>query len=243
LYSFFITKWSKSNTAWHKTDVHPALLKYFSLILEKFPEKQIRVLVPLCGKTKDLTFLANHPAVAEVVGVEGVQKAYDEFIAENRHLNISLSQDENSSYPHFTKFVGNKITLLKGDFFDLEKTFENESVPKFDLIWDRASIVAIRPELRNQYAQVISKLLQPKALMLFGTVDRREGTEDAMKAGPPFSVTYENLNTLYESLDIVESCKKLEEHDEIKEDPEGHARYVEMGLTSFFEVVTLIETK
>lgn len=201
--------------------------------------RKLRVLVPLCGKTQDLNYLANHPMIEEVVGIEGVQKAIADFAEEHPNLHLDMNQGT-SFHSHFIKYKGTKISIWKGDLFDLQQ-IEIPDQDKFDLVWDRASIVAVQPIKRQEYVQSISSVLKPGAVMLFGTVDRREGTEEAKMSGPPFTVTTNQLHFLYK--DIIETGELLQEHDEIALDPVSNQRYVDAGLTSFFEVITLIRTK
>ena len=195
--------------------------------------------MPLCGKTKDLEYLSNHPNVSEVVGVEGVQKAIDEFIAENPTLEIKKSLHQKIT--SFIQHDGKKISLLKGDFFDLGLDKNGGSIPKFDLVWDRASIVAIEPKKRNDYINTISRVLNPGAVILCGSIDRREGTEAALNAGPPFSVTDQDLKKLYDA--HIDSCEKLCEYNEMATDPASYQRFLDSGIKSIFEVVTMMKTK
>lgn len=227
-------RWDNDNIGWHIDEVHPALVKYFPSVVENLisdEKKKIRVLVPLCGKSKDLLYLANHPSVSEVVGVEGVQKAVDDFIDESPQLNFLPVGKEEDGIQKFVAHVGNNISIWKGNFFDLA---DEKNISNFDFVWDRASIIAISPHLRNKYANVISRVLNPHgATMLFGTIDRREGTEEWMKAGPPFTVTFHDLQQIYGFL--TETCQMLEEG----ESKSGLATIGDVMV----DVVTLIQTK
>ncbi len=52
-------KWYSHQLGWHKANVHPALLKYLPDLLAKLEhsvsDENIRVFVPLCKKTLDMT--------------------------------------------------------------------------------------------------------------------------------------------------------------------------------------------
>ena len=97
------------------------------------PNKK-RVLVPLCGKTVDLTYLAKHNSVEEVVGAEGITKAILEYIDENPDVGMSKNAIDIGA---FEKYKGDNIVLLKGNFFHLSESYTGG---KFDIIWDRGKI-------------------------------------------------------------------------------------------------------
>ena len=57
-------------------------MKYEHLLLAPPNEEEacssndgIRILVPLCGKSVDMTYLANHQHIQNVVGIDGVKVA------------------------------------------------------------------------------------------------------------------------------------------------------------------------
>ncbi|KAJ1620819.1 Thiopurine S-methyltransferase-domain-containing protein [Pavlovales sp. CCMP2436] len=78
-------KWQAMDIKFHKRDVHPALAKHYDIL---FPDGAVkRVIVPLCGKTVDLPFLARKGH--EVVGVEGVPLAAEQFAKEQPTLRMA----------------------------------------------------------------------------------------------------------------------------------------------------------
>jgi thiopurine S-methyltransferase len=106
---------------------------------------------------------------------------------------------------------GKKITLLTGDFFDLDETVTGG---RFEAIVDRASLVAIQPTLREVYVQIMSKVIKAGGNILLVTIERRSGT-DADMSGPPFSVPEAEVRRLYENQDWVESVTLLEDQGEM----------------------------
>jgi thiopurine S-methyltransferase len=219
-------------------------LNYGSKIIPSFESgdetcpNPIRIFVPLCGKTVDMAFLATHNSISEIVGIDGVRKALDEFAATHgSELDIVEVDDQNDGYERLT---GKSITLLKGDFFELK---DAHTGGKFDAVWDRASIVAIDPSMREAYVATMSLLVKPGGSLLVSTLDRRTGTEEAMKSGPPFSVPESELRRLYEGQDWVESVELLDEVDEFEANPDQKARFVSQGITSFYELLFLIKAK
>ena len=244
-----------NNIGWHKDEPHRNLLKYGNQVIpsfdvssdekscqsEEIKNSNFRIFVPLCGKTVDMAFLAKHPSVSQVVGVDGIRKALTEFAEENPSFEIKTdvinSGEEKDSGSVVERLNGNGIQLLRGDLFDL-----NDAVTegKFNMILDRASIVAIQPSLREKYVDIMGKLIQPGGSILLMTVDRRAGTEEAKKSGPPFSVDENEVRRLYENLEWVEDVKLVDEHDEFQ-DQSMKDRMKE--LDSLYELCFIITAK
>jgi hypothetical protein len=130
----------------------------------------------LCtGKTVDMPWMAEMERVAQVVGVEGIAKAVKQFNDETPQLNMRRKVRAFLSPPRmrvcsrhgcvpevttltggvqltvlqstFTSFHGKKITMLQGDFFKLDV---NAAGGQVDRVWDRGSLVAIEPTLRER---------------------------------------------------------------------------------------------
>jgi thiopurine S-methyltransferase len=199
-------------------------------------QEQVRVCVPLCGKTVALSFFARQPSVIEVMGIDGIQQALDKFNQEHPELNLHPTKLAGDG--RFDRLAGEKITLLKGDFFDLDA---HATGGQFDAVWDRGSMVAITPDLRDQYADVLGKLISPGGKILLSALERREGDEEVRKAGPPFSLSESDVRNIYSGKDWVESITVLEETDMFAKDPAEKDRFP--GLTSFFELAILVQKK
>lgn len=191
-----------------------------------------------------MSYLAKHESISEVVGVDGIQKALDAFRKE--HSDLGFGDDNEDTCPSegrsFRTFRGVGVTLLKGNYLEVEP---DDVGGKFDLVWDRGSIVAVAPEKRAEHVAATVRLLKPGGVVLLSTVDRREGTDEGRAKGPPFSVTHSELkNMLFDPYaSQVDTFELLEEHDEIAADPAGTQKFIDQGLTSFFEVVTMIKMK
>jgi len=236
------SQWNADQIAFHKQGVNDALLKHGgATIIPNYDDETcanpVRVFVPLCGKTVDMAFLAKHGSVSEVVGIEGIRKALESYAEEQPDLDIKPVE----SLDTFERFVGKKTTLLKGDFFALDS---DATGGKFDSIWDRGSMVAIDPRLRESYVNVMKNLLKPGGTILLVTLERRTGTDEGVRAGPPFSLSEEEVRAFYESQDWVDSVSLLDERDEFATSPEADiTRFTSSGLTSLFELVFKIKAK
>lgn len=194
---------------WHREGVHEAWQKYGDMIVPNLNDEAqvcahpVRVFFPLCGKAVDMAYLATKPAVEKVVGIDGIRKALDEFAREHPDLEIKETTFQSATHQ---RLDGNKITLLKGDFFDLDETVTDG---RFPVIFDRASLVAIEPTLREPYVATIGRLIQPGGRIFLVVIEKTSGTEADLH-GPPFSVPETEVRRLYEPLDWVESVAKIE---------------------------------
>jgi len=227
-WSFFrYFQWDEDKIGWHESDVHKALRLHGNQLIPNLDHSSLtdddetlaapttRVFLPLCGKSVDLSYLARQTkVVAGVVGVDGVQKALKEFSTENPDLEIhqekeSDTKSSTAEHSAFTRFTGKNILLLKGNYFDLN---EDATDGKFHAIFDRASMVAIDPSLREAYVGIIGKLIAPGGRILLVTIERRSGTEED-KNGPPFSIPEKEVRKLYEGQSWVDSITRLDNND------------------------------
>lgn len=226
LHNRWADKWDNNQLGWHKQNPHETIVKHVERL-----NKASSVLVPLCGKTVDLHYLSELPHIKSVVGVEGVEKACNEFCEESggRCREIGVNEPSGARV-----FGGSKVELMLMDFFDLPKTNK-----KFEAVWDRASIVAIEPSLREKYVQVLGDVCSPGAIILLSTFDRRAGTEEAVKGGPPFSVSEADVVKLFGCLGKVEKIDEINilTHPSYKD---MAARFKAAGLTDFREGVYII---
>ena len=75
--SFWESKWVNDEIGFHQNEINVHLIKYIKLI----KNDQGNILVPLCGKSKDLLYLTQH--FNKVIGIEVVKKAVSDFYKEN----------------------------------------------------------------------------------------------------------------------------------------------------------------
>ncbi len=193
---FWLDRWKEGQIGFHKSDFHDKLIQYF-------PEFESisgqRVLVPLCGKTKDMLWL--HQMSLYVHGVELSEQAIDAFFIENNLETPKKTCDED-----FTHYTHENIVISKGDFFKLG------AGDQYDYIYDRASLVALPSSMRDQYASVIKTVLKKGGKYLLITFEYDQSKLD----GPPFSIDANEVHRLYEDSFTIE-LKESEE--EVKEGP------------------------
>ena len=75
--SDWVDRWSEGQTAFHQEEINGVLDDFSDQVFGPGIEC---TLVPLCGKSRDMVFLADRSA--EVVGVEIAEQAVQEFFAE-----------------------------------------------------------------------------------------------------------------------------------------------------------------
>lgn len=143
-----------------------------------------RVLVPLCGKSEDMAYLAS--LGHEVVGIELSDIATEAFFREH-----DLEAPPERRGPFMARSAGG-ITILQGDVFDARP----EALGTFTAFYDRAAIVALPPELRPRYAAHVRALAGEETP---GLVVTFEYPQEKME-GPPFSVSEEELRRYFPSV-------------------------------------------
>ncbi len=196
--------WDEGRIGFHSSDTHSDLLSYENEFLGDTPK---RILVPLCGKSVDMVWLADKGH--EVIGVELVPKAAEEFFAEN-----ALTPTITKGGPVCVYKAGS-ISILCGDIFHVTKS----DIGAIDRVWDRAALVALPPELRPEYVSHLRSICpQAKFLLNAFTYD----TE--IMDGPPYSVEETEVRTAFSDCEIT----VLEEADKLDLFPPFRAK----GLTS-----------
>jgi len=325
VHAFWAQRWAGPKLGWHKEDVNPHLAKYTNLLLgidsneseskdkttnnknAKVLEEEggARIFVPLCGKSVDLAYLASHPQISHVVGIDIVRNAAEDFASDHQfefsveevvqapqqqqhdneckvvdtegdegkrcknNANLSRQPTTMTSYHN-----GKGLTILIGDLFDFlsmnntdrvkymvakgmhsssatTKTTSSSSSSSalppaeylFDTIYDRASMVAIKPNLRNDYVTLMGELLRPGGVILLVSLDRRNTMSVVAKEdGPPFSIDEGEVRRLYESQEWVESVTLLEEVNDLNSDKDRE-RWEKKGVLELYEMVFLIRKK
>ena len=187
--NFWENLWIEKNTGFHQPVVHPDLVKYENLVMKP----NSRVYMPLCGKSVDLVYLADKGH--DVYGSEFVESAVTDFFNEQ---SLEFSESNNpSGAGKIYKAISKKITIYQGDFFALKA----EVIGKFDAIWDRASIVAINPSLRDEYVKVLLDIMAPhcKCLLNLLVITGKE------YCGPPHSFTDKDVQNFFGSFCKIKS--------------------------------------
>ncbi len=209
---FWHNKWAENQIGFHLDDVNPLLTAFWPQL---GLARQDKVLVPLCGKSEDLIWLAQKHE--EVTGVELSNIAVRAFFAEHFYTPMVTPLNGQHELYQF-----DELSIYAGDFFTAPLT-------QYQCIYDRAALIALPPELRVIYAERIKSLLAPGGKILLISLDYPQSEMQ----GPPFSVPKSEIEVLFAGFNIT--------HLQRDEADETHPR-IQKGLSRFAEEVWLIES-
>ena len=208
---FWQERWARNQIGFHLSEFNPYLQRHWPQLAVAEGSK---VLVPLCGKSLDLVWLASHGL--RVMGVELSEQAVEAFFSEQ---NLVPRITRRSA---FTVYQADLIEVWCGDFFALDA----EALVGCAALYDRAALIALPPLMRAQYAEHLSRLLPSGCQGLLITLDY----DQTQKAGPPFAVTDDEVKVLFGS---DWTLRALQEQDVLEES----WKFVQEGVTRLDERV------
>ncbi|WP_352339246.1 thiopurine S-methyltransferase [Psychrobacter sp. 16-MNA-CIBAN-0192] len=181
---FWQQRWQDKRIGFNQPDVNPLLISYFNQL--DLPAGS-RVLVPLCGKSIDMVWLATQGY--DVVGIELVESAIQEFFAEQAVAYSVRADSKNPNNKCYKgEIAGRTVELWVADIFTLSAA----TIGHVDAVYDRAALIAMPKEMRPKYSEQVCLLSQNAAqLLLTLNYDQNEW------AGPPFSITQEQVQQYY----------------------------------------------
>jgi len=198
---FWQERWARNEIGFHLDDVHPGLRRHWPRLA--LPDGAT-VLVPLCGKSLDLAWLAGQGF--KVVGVELSEKAVEAFFSEQQ-LEAEIVQ----SGP-FRIYRSGALEVRCGDFFALSAA----DVAECRAVYDRAALIALPQAMRQRYAALLSSILPAGCQQLLVTLDYDQAEMD----GPPFAVGASEVSGLYASewdVALLEAKEVLERNPRMRE--------------------------
>ncbi|WP_375753893.1 thiopurine S-methyltransferase [Vibrio sp. HN007] len=209
---FWHSKWASNKIGFHLEDVNPLLIKFWEKVNA---DRESRVFVPLCGKTEDLVWLANlHD---NVQGVELSEIAVRAFFSEHFYTPLVTQLPGSHELYQF-----DELNIYTGDFF-------TAPVEPYDVVYDRAALVALPEDMRHEYVERVKSFLTKGGRILLITLDYIQSE----MAGPPFSVSEAEVRTLFSDCTITRVFR-----DEADSE---HPKITKKGLSRFAEEVWLIE--
>ena len=176
--TFWLDKWQANEIGFHQTDIHPLLTAHWPRL--DIPPGS-RVLVPLCGKSRDMQWLAR--LGLRVIGFELSDVATADFFGEQALEPLVTPVGE------FRRYSAKNITIFCGDFFAARP---NLCLP-CDAVYDRAALIALMPAQRKAYLQTLRSLCSPSASGLLISVEY----PTASVTGPPFSIVRTEIDQHY----------------------------------------------
>ncbi|MBK5476037.1 thiopurine S-methyltransferase [Pseudomonas sp. TH21] len=208
---FWQERWARNQIGFHLPEVNPYLQRHWPQLALA---QGAQVLVPLCGKSLDLMWLASHGL--RVLGVELSEQAVKAFFSEQNLVPRITRRGV------FSVYQADLIEVWCGDFFALDA----EAVADCTALYDRAALIALPPLMRARYAEHLHQLLRPGCQGLLITLDY----DQTQKAGPPFAVTDDEVKVLFGS---QWTLRVLEEQDILGES----WKFVQDGVTQLDERV------
>ncbi|MDT8408455.1 MAG: thiopurine S-methyltransferase [Wenzhouxiangellaceae bacterium] len=205
---FWHERWQRNQIGFHRDRPHPALDRFWPQLAG---DSQSPVLVPLCGKSLDMHWLAQHGH--PVTGIEVDESAVAAFFEEAGLEPDRIVQDG------LVIWHEGLYTIVQGDFFNFRPT------RPFEWVYDRAALIALPAGLRTQYLDRLAALLAPDARGLVITLEYPQQCMD----GPPFAVLPEELQGYAKTLEF----SALDRRDVAAD----HPGFMQRGLTWLNEAV------
>lgn len=213
---YWLQRWRDGRTGWHHQDVMPLLEKHWPAL--RVPAGT-QVMVPLCGKTLDMPWLAQQGL--SVLGIELSPLAVQAFLAENR-LQAGRREDRDGAHYTVTNAPRGALEIINGDVFGVARG----TLAGCGAFYDRAAMIALPADLRTRLADEVYAQLPAGARGLLITLDYPEG----QMQGPPFSVDEAEVQRLFDAQWTVE---RLERRDILASQPS----FKDNGVTALHTTV------
>ena len=210
---FWHDKWEKNLIGFHLPETNPHLIKYYShLNLTKGD----RIFVPLCGKSNDIIWLIKQGLY--VTAIELSPLAVKQFFDDNQLQPEIIKQND------FQIWQTEKIRIFVGDFFKLRA----DDLKNIDAIYDRASLIALPLQLRQNYRQHL-QLILPSIKILLITLEY----DQSLMQGPPFAVNDDEIDQLYGN---EYQIKTLMKEDVLSKEPHFKKKGVDYMNESVYQL-------
>lgn len=198
----WLERWQEGRIGWHETDGNRSLKRYWR-------GDGLRVLVPLCGKSVDMLWLARQGN--RVTGVEVSEIAAREFFSDNK-LRCERSADGK-------RYAATDlpVTIVCVDYFAFDDT-------GFDAHYDRGALIALPAEHRARYAAHTTARLAANPVQFVITLEYDQARVD----GPPYSVTADEVLSYWPALNRVAA------RDDLANAP---PKFRDAGLAEMTEIV------
>lgn len=175
--NLWLERWKNRELGFNQIQVNTFMVEHFSSLNL---DKGTNILVPLCGKSIDISWLLAQDY--NVIGVELSQQAIIELFDALALIPLVTNVGE------FTLYSAENIKVFVGDFFKLTQTM----LGKIDAIYDRAALVALTKPVRHQYATHLSHISNnaPQLLLSFEY-------DQSLMDRSPYSVDENEVNAHY----------------------------------------------
>ena len=211
---FWQQRWQENQIGFHQSEINAHLKEHWPMLSMPVGSN---VFVPLCGKSLDIIWLRGQGY--SVTGVEVSPLAVEAFFHENKLTAEKQVIDD------FTLYQSEGIDIYCGDYLKLSPRHLGD----VRAVFDRASLIALPPNMRQDYVKHHVQLIDANIPVLLVTLEYPQHQMD----GPPFSVSEEEVVNLYAGRYEI---KKLVDKDALVNEP----RFAERGLTALHEKVYLL---
>lgn len=152
--NLWLERWGNREIGFNQNVPNVFMMEYFPAL---DLAKGSKVLVPLCGKTIDISWLLEQGY--EVVGIELSEQAIVELFDE-----LGMTPDI-SQVGDLIRYSASNIEVYVGDFFKVDVSM----LGKVDAIYDRAALVALTTGMRVDYAKHLRAVTNksPQLLLCF----------------------------------------------------------------------------
>jgi thiopurine S-methyltransferase len=214
---YWLQRWKEGRTGWHHDAVMPLLEQHWGAL--DVP-RGTRVLVPLCGKSLDMLWLARQGL--HVRGVEISPVAIAAFLAEN-HLQAATREAPDGTHYRISEAgADGAIEIVNGDVFGVA----GELLEGCGAFYDRAALIAFPAPMRDRLAREVYAKLPAAARGLLITLEYPAGETEA----PPFSVDEAEVHRLFEAQWAI---RQVERRDILASQPS----FSERGVTALHTAV------
>lgn len=160
-------KWKRNDISFHQLSINPLLQQFLPQL---GLAKGDRVLVPLCGKSVDLQWLAQ--CGYHVMGIELSEIAIKSFFDT---LKVTPTQKRRG---RFTCWVHENLELWCGDIFDLSAS----DVSNVCALYDTAALTAFPATSRARYVRHLAATLPQHCRILLITDETPEQHDDSVNS-------------------------------------------------------------
>lgn len=214
---YWLQRWKEGRTGWHHESVMPLLEQHWGVLAVP---RGTRVLVPLCGKSLDMVWLARQGL--HVLGVEISPVAIETFLAEN-HLHASQTERADGTHYRIADAPADgDIEIINGDVFGMA----HGTLEDCGAFYDRAALIAFPAPMRDRLAREVYAKLPTGVRGLLITLEYPAGEME----GPPFSVDEAEVHRLF---DAHWNIRQLERRDILASQPS----FSQNGVTALHTAV------
>ena len=179
----WLSRWQEGRIGFHQDEANELLIRFWPRLI---PEPSVSVLVPLCGKSRDMTWL--HQRGHAVLGVELTKIACTAFFEEQGFPYVVESTGSHELYVGTGEAEG--IRIFCGDLF----TLPPQMVSTVGAWYHRAAIVALPPEIQRRYVDWLSVVLGSRSIGFMLTFDYPRG----VRTGAPYPVGFADVQSLFQ---------------------------------------------